>query len=127
MSDGETIVFENQGDEKPDRSAGHIIFKIVTIENPQFQRKGNDLHYNMDISLLEALIGFDRRIVHLDGHFVPIMKKSITSPGDIMKIGGEGMPFHNYASKMGDLFVQFTVIFPKELTVAQQQGFATIL
>jgi len=127
MVDGETITFENQADEHPDKSAGHIIFKLVTIDHSLFRRKGDDLHYNMHITLLQALVGFEDTIEHLDGHRVPIKKKSVTSPNDILKIQGEGMPLHNYASKSGDLFVQFTVDFPKELTPEQQAGFAKIL
>jgi len=127
MPDGETIVFDHAADERPDKAAGHIMFKIVTVDHPTFQRKGNDLHYSMHISLLEALVGFSRLVDHLDGHRVTVTKKTITSPGDIMRIQNEGMPHHNYASKMGDLVVQFTVDFPRQLTAAQQQGFASIL
>jgi len=125
--DGDAITFDNAADEHPDKSAGHIIFKIVTLDHPRFVRKGNDLHYSMTISLLEALVGFKKTIEHLDGHIVDVKKKTITSQGDIMKIVDEGMPHHNYASKHGDLFITFSIQFPSQLTSEQQQGFARIL
>lgn len=39
-----------------------------------FERRGDDLYTNVTISLVEALVGFDMDIVHLDGHKVKVMK-----------------------------------------------------
>ena len=33
---------------------------------------GDNLYYNLDISLEEALLGFSKRITHLDGHLVEV-------------------------------------------------------
>lgn len=38
--------------------------------HPVFERRGDDLYTNVTISLVEALIGFEMDIVHLDGHKV---------------------------------------------------------
>lgn len=35
-----------------------------------FERRGDDLYTNVTISLVEALVGFEMDIVHLDGHKV---------------------------------------------------------
>jgi len=37
-----------------------------------FERKQNDLKIKIDISLREALLGFEKVISHLDGHLVTI-------------------------------------------------------
>lgn len=36
-----------------------------------FERRGDDLYTNITISLVEALVGFEMDVVHLDGHKVP--------------------------------------------------------
>jgi len=127
MPDGATIEFENQADERPDRAAGHVVFRIVTLPDQRFVRKGDDLHLEMNISLLEALVGFQRSIVHLDGRTVQLKKKTVTSPGEVMRVPGEGMPQHNNSSKNGDLYVRFTIVFPPSLTQQQRDGFAKLL
>ncbi len=70
------------------------------------------------------MVGFKRSVVHLDGHVVTLKKSTVTSPGEVMRVAGEGMPVHNYASKTGDLFVKFTVDFPTALTPQQKEGAA---
>ena len=35
-----------------------------------FERRGDDLYTNVTISLVEALVGFEMVIAHLDGHKV---------------------------------------------------------
>lgn len=127
MADGATIEFENAADEKPDKAAGHIVFKLVTLPHARFRRQNNDLHTEMHISLLEALVGFKRTIESLDGRKVVVKKKTVTSPGDVMRVTGEGMPHHNAASKAGDLHIKFVVDFPQQLSQQQKDGFAKLL
>lgn len=38
-----------------------------------FERRGDDLYTNVTISLVEALVGFEMDIVHLDGHKVLVV------------------------------------------------------
>jgi DnaJ-class molecular chaperone len=71
----------------------------------------------IDITLKEALLGFEKVISHLDGHLVTIDRiDQVTKPGLMIRIKGEGMPvFQNYGD-YGDLLVTFIVNFPEELT-----------
>jgi len=127
MSDGQTITFDNAADEHPDHPAGHIIFKIVALPHALFTRQGDNLHYTLHISLLEALVGFEKSIPHLDGHQVKIKNAQITKPGEVIRIAGEGMPQHQFSSQKGDLFAKVIVDFPQFLTQDQKAGFASLL
>lgn len=70
----------------------------------------------MHITLKEALLGFKKKLRHLDGHFVKILKEGVTQHNEVKKFKGEGMPNHEYSSMHGDLYVEFKIIFPKEFT-----------
>lgn len=54
----------------------HILSGIVDLgysssfRHPVFERRGDDLYTNVTISLVEALVGFEMDVVHLDGHKV---------------------------------------------------------
>ena len=42
----------------------------ITFRHSRFERRGDDLYTNVTISLVDALIGFEMEIPHLDGHKV---------------------------------------------------------
>ena len=47
-----------------------LFFVFFVYRHPVFERRGDDLYTNVTISLVEALVGFEMDIVHLDGHKV---------------------------------------------------------
>lgn len=81
MVNGETIVFQNAHDEHPDHAAGHIVLEIVTLPHARFTRDGTHLRMGLNISLLEALVGFEKEFRHLDGHVFSIKRTLVTIPG----------------------------------------------
>lgn len=80
-----------------------------------YTRKGADLFIKKSVSLVEALLGFNFQITHLDGK-----KHSIyTRPGDVIGDGSKkivkqlGMPFFDQPASKGNLVIEFKVIMPK--------------
>ncbi|KAL7715956.1 Chaperone protein DNAJ [Entamoeba marina] len=120
LRDGEEIRFEGFGDEKPGFETGDVIFKIKTIPNANFIRKGDDLHITQHITLKESLLGFEKEITHLDGHIVKIRRDGVTPYGYVMSVKDEGMPVKRRVTK-GNLIVSIIVDFPTNLTSAQQE------
>merc|ERR1712216_92771 len=97
----------------PGQIPGDVIVELKQKSHPDFRRDGNDLHANLDITLKEALLGFSKTLVHLDGHPVTISEDGVTKPGQIRKVAGEGMPHHNFPSDKGQLFVKYSFIMPR--------------
>lgn len=62
------------------------------------------------------MLGFEKELIHLDGHKVSLKRTKITKPGEVERIRGEGMPIYDYQSDYGDLMVTYDVEFPKVLT-----------
>ena len=89
-----------------------------------FRRAGNDLHHDMHITLREALVGFRKTIVHLDGHEVEVKARGVTKPFLIRTISDEGMPHHNFPSTKGNLYVKFHIDFPRRLSDEQKRRLA---
>ena len=82
-NDGKRYTFKGESDELPDVEPGDIIIEVMLEKHAKFIRKGADLVYNVDITLLEALTGFKIVVEHLDGRKVLISSKD----GDIIKPG----------------------------------------
>lgn len=126
MQDGQEVVFYEDGEPIIDGEPGDLKFRIRTAPHDRFRRDGNDLHLTVNISLVEALVGFEKSIKHLDDHDIDIGSKGITKPKEVRKIKGEGMPVH-FSTKKGDLYVTFEVIFPESLTDDQKKKIKEVL
>ncbi|OAY67518.1 DnaJ protein ERDJ3B [Ananas comosus] len=126
MQDGQEVLFYEDGEPKIDGEAGDLKFRIRTAPHQRFRREGNDLHTTVTISLLQALVGFEKSIKHLDEHPVEIGTKGITKPKEVRKFKGEGMPLYQ-STKKGDLYVAFEVQFPKSLSEDQKAKIKAVL
>ncbi|KAK9281289.1 hypothetical protein L1049_004186 [Liquidambar formosana] len=124
MQDGQ--VFYDDGEPIIDGDAGDLKFRIHTAPHDLFRREGNDLHTSVTITLVQALVGFEKTIKHLDEHLVDISTKGITKPKEVRKFKGEGMPLH-FSTKKGDLYVAFEVLFPTSLTEDQKTKIKAVL
>lgn len=126
MKDGQEIRFYEDGEPKIDGEPGDLKFRIRTAPHDVFKREGSDLRTTVNITLVEALVGFEKTIKHLDEHLVDIGSKGITKPKEVKKFEGEGMPLH-LSNKNGDLHVNFEVLFPTSLTEEQKKQIKDIL
>lgn len=126
MQDGQEVNFFEDGEPKIDGEAGDLKFRIRTAPHDHFRREGNDLHTTVTITLVQALVGFEKTIKHLDEHLVDISSKGITKPKQVRKFKGEGMPLY-FSTKKGDLYVTFEVLFPTSLTEDQKSKIKAIL
>ncbi|KAF3553716.1 hypothetical protein F2Q69_00014274 [Brassica cretica] len=126
MKDGEEVSFYEDGEPILDGDPGDLKFRIKTAPHARFRRDGNDLHMTVNITLVEALVGFEKSFKQLDDHEVDIGSKGITKPKEVKKFKGEGMPLH-YSTKKGNLFVTFEVLFPSSLTDDQKKKIKQVL
>lgn len=113
--EGERIVLEGEADQVPDQTPGDIVFTLVEEDHEIFQRAGDDLSAELNISLSEALTGFSRVVLkHLDGRGIHLNhpQGKVLKPGQILKIAGEGMPLKKSDLK-GDLYLVVKIEFPE--------------
>lgn len=88
-----------------------------------FTRRQDDLEVTLEISLLEALVGFSRELPHLDGRMVRLERDQVVQPNLVWRIPSEGMPKRHKPSQRGDLLVQFLIQYPSEpLSDHERQG-----
>ena len=125
------IVFRFAGDQEPGGLApADVVFHLDTPpddhqqqkqqQQPQqkqpraslFQRRGDDLVVEQALTLKEALLGFSKRAVHLDGHTVKISSVGVTRPGTVRVVAGEGMPRAAAPGEYGKLYVRYAIKFP---------------
>jgi len=76
----------------------------------------------VNITLKEALCGFERIINHLDGknHVMQTEPGSIIGSGDVKTIMYAGLPLFRNPALTGNLFVHFEIEFPKSGSLSEQ-------
>ncbi|KAF9103522.1 hypothetical protein BGX27_010543 [Mortierella sp. AM989] len=126
---GTKIRFPNEGDEYPNGTTQDIEFVLEEKPHPVFTRRGDDLIVDLELTLLEALTGFSKKVKTLDDRTLPVSASGsrVIQPGQEEKFPGEGMPISKKPGQKGDLIVRFVVKFPTQLTPAQKEGLKKIL
>ena len=100
---------------------GDLLVHVVQKEHPIFSRKHSDLIIKIEITLKEALVGFEKSIKHLDHTEIKINCKSVIFPDSEKIIQGSGL------NEEGSLIIKFIVKFPTELTPVQKEKLKEIL
>ena len=129
IPDEEKIVIKGKGNEHYEYRTGDLVVIVKIKENSAYKRVKNDLHIEKKISLIEALEGFSFNLDHLNTHTVTIKTApgDITTHKDVKKVANLGMPHYKSPMSHGDLYVHFTVEFPKSLTKEQSAILAKVL
>merc|ERR1712232_1128683 len=68
MLTGDRIHHEFMASQLPKRISGDVLVAVQVQRHDFFKRVGSDLIIRVKVSLYEALLGFERELVHLDGH-----------------------------------------------------------
>jgi DnaJ family protein B protein 4 len=125
--DGEIIILEGKGHiDSNIRMRSHVRVKVVIDNHVIFRRDRLNIIYDLDITLKEALCGFRKEILHLDGrtYMIASEKGRIISQGGRRCITGKGF---QRGQTMGNLIIVFNIVMPKSLTDEQIQRLAKIL
>ena len=112
-------MFPGESEQSPEYLPGDVIFRLRTAPHHVFQRVGANLFADLQLTMLEALLGFSKNIVHLDGRVVTVSSQDVVQPFQVKVIHGEGMPKHESYEK-GDLHVKLIVKLPQEVSSAQR-------
>ena len=101
---------------------GDLYITFVIDEDNRYKRKGNDLYVDEEIDLYTAVLGGDKVIDTLSGK-VKIPVTPGTQNGARSRLKGKGFPVYNQTEAFGDLYVQWQVKIPTNLTDEQKELF----
>lgn len=103
-------------------SAGDLILRIHVLNDPIFERKGDDLYTDLRVNLFTAILGGKAPIKTFKGTInVNISKES--QNGKVLRLQGMGMPKYGKANQFGDLYAKLNIEIPTELTEKEMKLF----
>ena len=124
MFDEQVITFNKQADEKEGYETGDIVITLCCAEHDEYEREGNNLLVEKEISLSEAY-DCQMTITHLDGREMNIFSSPINIFGEEIesyrKLKGFGMPIYGSDNEFGDLIIKYKPVIPDNLTLEQLQ------
>jgi len=122
VEDGMQLKVSGKGNEAPGNGiAGDLIVLIEVNEHTHLKRDGENLHYDLYISISEAALGTSKEIETVSGK-VRINIESGIQSGKILRLKSKGLPNLN-RYRTGDLLVHVNVWTPQNLNRVQQQFF----
>lgn len=122
VEEGMQLKVSGKGNEAPGNSIpGDLLVAIETTEHSTLKREGDNLHYDLYISISDAVLGTSKEIDTVGGKVRIKLEPGIQS-GKILRLRGKGIQnINGYGS--GDLLVHVNVWTPKELNKEQKEFF----
>jgi len=121
IKDGQQLKISGKGEAGYYGGAhGDLILTVFIRQHPKFSRQEDDLHTEIDIDLLDAVLGAEYRVDTFEGK-LNIKIPAGTSSGKMLKIKGRGMPNYNSPDSKGDLYVKINIIVPANLSVKEKE------
>ena len=87
---------------------------IEEVEHAELKRSGNNLHYDLYISFIDATLGTSTEVPLVEGK-AKITIEPGTQSGKLVRLRGKGLP-NVQAYGAGDLLVNINVWTPQSLT-----------
>lgn len=102
---------------------GNIQVVIEEVPHPELIRDGQDLIYNLLLTIPQAVLGDTVEIPTIDGK-ARINIKSGTQPGTTLRLRGKGLPaVKGYGYGIGDIIVNVSIYIPETLSKSEKKVF----
>ncbi|WP_044399169.1 molecular chaperone DnaJ [Lacinutrix sp. Hel_I_90] len=120
--DGMQLKVSGKGNDAPGNGIpGDLLVAIEELDHETLQREGDNLHYDLYVSISDAVLGTSKEIDTVTGK-VRIKIDAGMQSGKILRLRGKGIPSINGYGK-GDLLVHVNVWTPKTLSKTQKEFF----
>lgn len=104
--------------------SGDLLISITEVKDSEFERDGDNVYYELNISILDAIFGAKKEVKTLYTK-TPTMEVDIepgTQSGKLIKLRGKG--FRNvHTGSVGDQIVYVQVFTPTDLTLEEKEHF----
>jgi DnaJ-class molecular chaperone len=100
VNHGDTIRYQGLGDDSvPNAPRGNLNVTILVQPDPNYERRGDDLYTNINISPIEAMIGTSKQIQSLSGVSLELDIRAGVETGVEFASHGHGFPNVNNGIK----------------------------
>jgi curved DNA-binding protein len=105
--------------------AGDLFLRVALRPHAVFERRGDDLHTKVPVSVTTAVLGGEAQVPTVTGS-VRLKVPETTQAGQIFRLKGHGMPIVGKPDAHGDLYAAVDVQLPRSLTKEQRQHYEAL-
>ncbi len=122
VRDGIQLTMRGKGNDAPFGGIpGDLLIVVIEEEDENLKREGDNLHYELYISIPEAILGTKKEIPLVEGK-AKITIDAGTQSGKTLRLKGKGLPkLDRYGN--GDLLIHINVWTPKNISKEQKKYF----
>jgi molecular chaperone DnaJ len=121
--DNNTVLrIANKGDENRFGEAGDLYLEVKIKHHHLFERNKNDLVYNLNIDVWDAVLGSEVEVPLIEGGKTKLKIPPGVQNGKVIRIENKGMHIPN-TKKRGDMLVNLKINIPTELNDEQRELF----
>jgi molecular chaperone DnaJ len=122
VKDGSRVRIAGKGEAGSGGGASGDLYLVTSVRpHRQFERKGDDLHTEVEVPLTLAALGGEVQVPTLKGKLA-LKIPAETQNGRVFRLSGQGMP-HPGKSTRGDLLAKVKVMLPAGLTDEEKDLF----
>ncbi|WP_316817347.1 molecular chaperone DnaJ [Pedobacter nyackensis] len=120
VSDGMQLSMSGKGNAAPNGGIpGDLIILIEEIPHETLKREGNNVVYDLHVSIIDAALGYSAEVPTIDGK-AKIKIEPGTQSGKLLRLKGKGIPEINSYHR-GDEIIHVNIWTPKALS-AEERG-----
>jgi DnaJ-class molecular chaperone len=97
------------------------LYRLDVAPHPKFKRSNDDLLVDIEISAIEAMLGVDAILTHLDSSTLQFAIRPGIQSGQVIRLAGKGMK-NPEMERFGDLLIRITVNVPSTLTDKEREA-----
>ena len=122
VQDGSRIRVSGRGGPGANGGAPGDLYLLVSVgTDERFERRGDDLHVDMDVPVADAALGGEATVPTLKGKTLALRVPAGTQGGKVFRLAGQGMP--RTSGGFGDLYAKVRLVLPEPLTDEQRRLF----
>lgn len=100
---------------------GDLIVVIMDAkEDKRFVRSGNDVRFVIDVSVVDAILGCEKKISTIDGKTLSVSVPKGVHDGSVLRLRGYGLPDYNNPNVRGDIICAVSVSIPKTVNTDEE-------
>lgn len=100
---------------------GDLFLRVEVRDHPRFERRGDDLHIEVEVPVADAALGGEVQVPSLKGKTLALSVPAGTQGGGAFRLAGQGMP--RQRGGYGDLHVRVRLTLPAQMTERQRALF----
>lgn len=120
VQDGDSVVSIPKGIRSGTKLyANGKVYRVDVQTHTKFKRSNDDLLVDTEITAIEAMLGVELVLEHLDGVTLAFNVPAGIQNGQIIKLSGKGMK-NPETDRNGDMMVRMAISIPRNLTEEQK-------